>query len=262
MRTDLDFGIHDRNPHQRPRRQGNSALAWGLGGFLLGVFTGGIIVLAVMLLRLNRTGSGQADPSSPAADKPEPAKPVPVMTKKSRKEKDKPVREVPFGEPAGDGDLVIRVHEAANNRCTGQYHGQFSWRDMLMVTFSVQNNSPGKIANWMGWQDKGTVQDEHGNTFKPCNLRGWEGLPHNDSGRGDNQYTSYESYLETRKKLAPGTSLIGGVGDRGTRVMPGKTYVNLIYFEHTPATSKQAAITLPCPGGPIKFTGPIVDRLR
>jgi hypothetical protein len=42
---------------------------------------------------------------------------------------------------------------------------------VTMIDVRVRNGSPGKIADWVGWQGKATVRDEFGNKFLPIDLR-------------------------------------------------------------------------------------------
>ena len=107
---------------------------------------------------------------------------------------------------------------------------------MMMVVLSIQNTGKGKIAEWAGWQGKGVLEDEHGNKFKPLDLRGWSCLPANDTLGG------------------------GWDGDSGSRIHPGETYRNALYHEYAPPTSKEVVITLPLDGRSLRFRGLIGSK--
>ena len=78
---------------------------------------------------------------------------------------------------------------------------------------------------------KGVIEDEHGNRFKPLDLRGWSCLPSNNTLGG------------------------GWDGDSGSRIHPGETYRNALYHEYAPPTSHQVVITLPLDGRTLRFRG-------
>ena len=80
------------------------------------------------------------------------------------------------------------------------------------------------------------IEDEHGNRFKPLDLRGWSCLPSNNTLGG------------------------GWDGDSGSRIHPGETYRNALYHEYAPPTSKEVVITLPLDGRSLRFRGLIGSK--
>jgi hypothetical protein len=146
-------------------------------------------------------------------------------------------REFAFGEQVRAGDLLVSVEEAySSSNFAGQRYGRFTLIQMMLVRLRVENTGRGKIIDWPGWQGKAVVEDEHGNRFKPLALEGWSALPHND--------------------------IIGGgwSGDTGARVHPGTTYVNALYYEYAPPTSRHIIVTAPLAGRQVRFRGPHRDK--
>jgi hypothetical protein len=155
----------------------------------------------------------------------------PAVAPAAEPDKQPPGAEYKFGEQVRSGDLLISIVEVRSGTFTGQRLGIFTSVRMTLVHLSIRNTSEGKVADWAGWQGKGVIEDEHGNTFRPVSVRGWAGLPNNEPDGWD--------------------------GDFSTRIDPGTTYENAIYFEYAPPTSHQAVVTLPLGGHELRFRGPI-----
>lgn len=136
-----------------------------------------------------------------------------------------------FGEQHQTGDLIITVREATSQPFAGQHHGRFTNVNLTVAMIEVKNTSAGKIASWQGWQGRATVEDEHGNRFAPIDLDGWSGLPFNGT---------------------PGATW---GGDVGAKIAPGQTYVNALYHEPAPATSKRLTVSVPLGGETLAFSG-------
>lgn len=194
---------------------------------------GGILFGLLCLVAL---GVALVGKSNPAKTEIEPK----IAEKPGEKEIEKPSKtpakirpiEIAFGEKVSRGDQRISITAATNEHgAGGEYRGQFRTIKLMRIHLSVENTSKGKIAQWEGWQGKAKIEDEHGNEYSPIDLRGWRYLPNNDTF-GD-----------------------GWDGDTGSRVHPGKTYINMLYYQHAPFTSKEIVVSIDIDGQPYRFRG-------
>ena len=227
-------GDTDADRKEQSSRRGYTlplVIGGGTGCLLLVLFVTGIVVYLV--IRQNSIVAVKPP-------QPEPQQPKPAADAGHQPEpKAAGAREYKLGEQVRVGDLLISIPEVMSEKFfTGHYNGKFTPRQMMLVHVSIQNTSPGKIVEWPGWQGKGEVMDEHGNKFKSIDLTGWSCLPNNNT-LGD-----------------------GWNGDFATRIQPGTTYENAVYFDYAPPTSKQVVITLPLEGNSVTFRGLIGSKKK
>ncbi len=147
----------------------------------------------------------------------------------------KKTQTVAFGEPVQQGDAAIVVVDAVVDTYAGQHYGQFRPFAATLVRLQVKNASEGKIIEWPGWHGVAVVEDEHKNKFAPLSLRGWSWLPRNEPHDGWD-------------------------GDTGAKIAPGATYVNALYHEPAPATSKTITVTIAIGDRTVKFVGTVGRR--
>ena len=130
------------------------------------------------------------------------------------------------------GDTQVTITEAvSSDNVAGQHYGQYATFKATFVRIEVKNTSAGKIADWKGQQGVATITDEHGNKFAALSLSGWSWLPFN----------------EPHGNLG---------GDFGSKVAPGTTYENALYYAVAPATSKTLSVTLTIEDQPVRFVCP------
>jgi hypothetical protein len=137
---------------------------------------------------------------------------------------------IPFDKEIRAGDLSVQVLEVNTGTISGQNYGQFNTLNASLVHVKISNHSSGKIVDWPGWQGKGEIEDEHGNLFHPISLRGWSWLP--------------------------GNTPDGWGGDFATRINPGTTYENCVYYEPIPKTSHELKVRVPLLDKTVVFQGP------
>jgi hypothetical protein len=170
------------------------------------------------------TPANESPPKAPDSASPKPAPSSPA------------VRTFGFGEQVPFGDLLVSIREVRSGQAGGQYLGSYRSVQLMWVVIEVKNTSKGKIVEWPGWQRKAQIEDEHGNKFGPVSLTGWSGLPDNDTING------------------------GWRGDFGARVHPGTTYVEALYYEYAPPTTRRVVIEVPLGQETIRFSGPIGSK--
>jgi hypothetical protein len=145
-----------------------------------------------------------------------------------------PEKQAKFGEEVRVGDLLISVSDVTSGHCDSTLWGGVRLGDYTRGHLTVRNTSAGKVVDWSGSDtlDHATAADEHGNRFRPVEMkRMWETKP----GNGWQTASAYNS----------------------VRMMPGMTYESSVFFEDAPPTSKQVIITLQIEGTPIRFSGPV-----
>jgi hypothetical protein len=145
-----------------------------------------------------------------------------------------------------EGDLEISLPTAmVGNLWLLEFNRRIRTK-LLCVRVRVENTSNSKVIRWRGWYNKGSAQDEHGNTYRPD-------PPKTPYQFDANNFVDPRSYLkepnhphnpirdEDKSLLEP----LGWTGDGGCPINPGKVYIAYIYFEPPPPTSKEIRLTLP-----------------
>lgn len=247
--------LRSRRERKATSRQIRAALF--LGGLSLVVFTT-VAIAIVMRFQRNREqartnsvpppSSGVPVPASGVPSSPAPASDVPSSVPQpfsgQQSSNPPPISETPkaskeaptqktadckFGDWIGSGNLQVRIlHANSNAHVQGVVGRDGDRRNLTIVVAEARNTHAGKIVDWPGWQDKGQVEDEFGNLFKPTD--GWSvwypappGIPNDFPNR-----------------IPPTT---------------GEAIRGVLYFERVPVTSKRITITLPFEGMQVRFLG-------
>lgn len=139
-----------------------------------------------------------------------------------------------IGKEFRTGDVVITMLEAFPADAVGADEaGRPYLKPVLIVKIRVANQSKTKVFHWGGWDRKGTVEDEHGNEFKP-------GLSAGFVFAAGCSFNRREERTDN-----PDKDLTGFLGDSSRDIKPGETSVNIIYVKEPPDVSKEIRLTLP-----------------
>jgi hypothetical protein len=194
----------------------------------------------------------QSDPQAGIKTRPA-QKPRPKLTPAEKPEKKAEGRIEPrlvdwsaVGTSRAEGDLEISLPAAIVGDLGLLQFNRPVRAKLLCVRLRVENTSKTDVIRWRGWRNRGSAQDEHGNSYRPDS-------PTNPYQFDANNFVDPLSYLKepdhphnpTRGEDKNNLEPLGWSGDDGCPIHPGKVYIAYIYFEAPPPASKEIRLTLP-----------------